>query len=278
MAEHLGTRQVEVSSELLTGRFTQRVMGTVVSFDLHDAIHASALAKTRRWLDHVDSVFSTYRANSDISRLNRGETRLADCDPNVARILELCAHASVDTGGYFSATADGHLDPSGLVKGWAVERASDLFREAGSRHHVVNGGGDIQTAGTNGAGAAWRVGITDPFHRDRVLTTVEVSDLAVATSGVAERGLHVINPRTGRPACHLASVTVICPRLTRADVVATAAMARGLDALEWLESLPDVAALVVTASGEAATTQNWPQTPVTIRRGQGPRSGLGLGG
>jgi thiamine biosynthesis lipoprotein len=258
MADHPRAQQGTEGHELLTGRFTHRVMGTVVSFDLHDPVPADALAAARRWLDHIDAVFSTYRADSDISRLDRSEIRLADCDPHVATVLELCAQATAATDGYFSATADRHLDPSGLVKGWAIERASDRLREAGSRHHVVNGGGDIQTVGTTVAGSPWRVGITDPFHRDRILATLEVSDLAVATSGVAERGHHVINPRTGRPACHLASVTVICPRLTSADVLATAAMARGLDALEWLNGLPGTAALVVTASGDVASTPNWP--------------------
>jgi thiamine biosynthesis lipoprotein len=164
----------------------------------------------------------------------------------------------VATDGYFSATANGHLDPSGLVKGWAVERISDLLSEAGSHHHVVNGGGDIQTVGTTRAGSPWRVGIADPFDRNQTLTTVAVSGLGVATSGTAERGHHVINPRTGRPALHLASVTVISPGITRADVLATTAVARGLDALEWLDSVPGIAALVVSANGEVAATPNWP--------------------
>ncbi len=258
MAENLLTRQARSEPELLTGRFTQQVMGTVVSFDLHDPVPPGALAGAQRWLDHIDAVFSTYRANSDISRLDRGEARLADCDPDVAEVLELCARAHALSEGYFSATADGHLDPSGLVKGWAIERASELLREAGSHHHVVNGGGDIQTVGTTGSGSPWRVGITDPFRRGQILTSVGVTSLAVATSGVAERGHHVIDPRTGRPARQLASATVICPGLTDADVRATAAVARGLDALEWLGGLPGTAALVVTAGGDVASTPNWP--------------------
>jgi thiamine biosynthesis lipoprotein len=256
MAEQL--RAAHVGHEPLTGRFIQRVMGTVVSFDLHDPVSASTLADAQGWLDEVDAVFSTYRTDSDISRLDRGETRLTDCDPRVATVLELCARATAVTDGYFSATADGHLDPSGLVKGWAVERASDLLSNAGSRRHVVNGGGDIQTVGRSASKQPWRVGIADPFDRNRVLATVGVIDLAVATSGIAERGHHVIDPRTGRPAGHFASVTVICPRLTDADILATAAMARGPNALDWLEALPGVSALLVTAGGEVASTPGWP--------------------
>jgi thiamine biosynthesis lipoprotein len=239
------------------GRFTQHVMGTVVSYDLHDELPAAALSGAQRWLDHVDRVFSTYRRDSDISRLDRGECRLVDCDPDVAEVLELCTAASGTTDGYFTATVNGRLDPSGLVKGWAIERASEMLRAAGSRHHVVNGGGDIQACGTTGSGLPWQVGIADPFDRQSIACIVAVTDQAVATSGTAERGRHVINPRTGRPAEAFASVTVRSPRLTDADVFATAAVARGTGALEWLEGLPDVAALLVAADGRIAATSNW---------------------
>jgi thiamine biosynthesis lipoprotein len=241
-------------TELRSGRFTHRVMGTVVSFDLHDPVPAQALLDAQRSLDRADRVFSTYRRDSDISRLDRGECRLIDCDPDVMTVLDLCADATAATDGYFTAIVAGHLDPSGLVKGWAIERASDLLRAAGSRHHVVNGGGDIQAVGTTGHGDPWRVGIVDPNDRDRVLAVVDVTDRAVATSGTAERGRHVVNPRTGQPADHFASVTVTCPRLTDADVLATAAVARGSEALDWLENLPDVDALLVTADGSITRT------------------------
>jgi thiamine biosynthesis lipoprotein len=249
--------QLEMDVEPLVGRFSHPVMGTVVSFDLHDPVSVETMSAVTRWLDHSDRVFSTYRRDSDISRLDRGECRLADCDPDVALVLGLCAHASTITDGYFSATAGGHLDPSGLVKGWAIERASELLRAAGSRHHVVNGGGDIQAVGPTADGTPWRVGISDPHDGGHLLCVVDVVGRAVATSGTAERGQHVLNPRTGRPADHFASVTVISARLTDADVLATAAIARGSTALDWLEQMPGVAALLVTTDGGVERTSGW---------------------
>jgi thiamine biosynthesis lipoprotein len=249
--------RLDVDVEPLVGRFSHSVMGTVVSFDLHDPVSVETMSTVTRWLDHTDRVFSTYRRDSDISRLDRGECRLADCDPDVALVLRLCAQASTTTEGYFSATAGGHLDPSGLVKGWAIERASELLRAAGSRHHVVNGGGDIQAVGPTGDGTPWRVGISDPADGARVLCVVDVVGRAVATSGTAERGQHVLNPRTGRPADHFASATVISTRLTDADVLATAAIARGATALEWLERMPGVTALLVTTDRQILRTSNW---------------------
>jgi thiamine biosynthesis lipoprotein len=247
----------DIADRELTGRFSHQVMGTVVSFDLHDPVDADVFSEVKHWLDHVDRVFSTYRRDSDISRLDRGECRLEDCDPDVAQVLELCADATVATDGYFTTMPAGQLDPSGLVKGWAVERASDLLTAAGSHHHVVNGAGDIQSAGTTARGQPWRVGISDPFDRTALLCAIDLAGGAVATSGTAERGRHVINPRTGRPADHFASVTVVCPRLTNADVLATAAVARGATALTWLESVPDAEALLVTADGDTQRTSNW---------------------
>jgi FAD:protein FMN transferase len=256
--------QIEVDVEPLIGRFSHQVMGTVVSFDLHEPVSVETMSAVTRWLDHTDRVFSTYRRDSDISRLDRGECRLEDCDPDVALVLELCADATVATDGYFSTMAAGRLDPSGLVKGWAVERASDLLSAAGSRHHVVNGAGDIQSVGTTAGGQPWRVGISDPFDRNTLLCVIDLVGGAIATSGTAERGHHVINPRTGRPADHFASVTVACPRLTDADVLATAAVARGATALTWLETLPDTAALLVTADGDTHRTSNWTEAAAHI--------------
>jgi thiamine biosynthesis lipoprotein len=121
----------------------------------------------------------------------------------------------------------------------------------------VNGGGDIQAVGPTADGTPWRVGISDPHDGDHLLCVVDVVGRAVATSGTAQRGQHILNPHTGRPADHFASVTVISARLTDADVLATAAIARGATALEWLEQMPGVAALLVTTDGHSHRTSNW---------------------
>ena len=153
-------------------RHAEPVMGTVVSFDVRDAGPGTAdgLRRAVDWLHRVDAVFSTYRADSQISRLGRGELALADCDPDVAEVLALGAAAERDSGGWFSvrpAGADGPLDPSGVVKGWAVERASAILRAAGSVRHSVNGGGDVQTAGSPNRDAAGTSGSRTRCTRTR---------------------------------------------------------------------------------------------------------------
>jgi len=229
----------------------EHCMGTVFSIDVRDpGSWALAIGAAVAWLHRVDGVFSTYREGSDISRIRRGELAVADADPLVGEVLGRCAGLTEETGGWFTAHwRGGGPDPTGLVKGWAIERASDLLRAHGSRNHAVNGGGDVQTAGESAPGQPWRVGIVDPFDRTRVLTVVTGRDVAVATSGGAERGPHIIDPRTGAPAAGLASVSVIGPSLTRADAYATAAFAMGTGTWDWAQQRPGYQAVIVTPDG-----------------------------
>jgi thiamine biosynthesis lipoprotein len=234
-------------------------MGTVVSFDLRDAVPGPALAAAVRWLHWVDSVFSTYRPDSYVSRLNRGETRLEDCPAEVAEVLELCQQAAKSTDGFFTAFPSGRLDPSGLVKGWSVQRASEALAAAGSHRHAVNGAGDIQFVGQPAPGVPWRVGITDPCLRGQLAAVVPRPGGAIATSGVAERGHHVVNPRTGRAAIHWASVTVLHDRLVDADVMATAAVAMGEAAPGWIETVPGTEALFIDRRGGFRLSSGFPR-------------------
>jgi thiamine biosynthesis lipoprotein len=234
-------------------------MGTVFTIDIRDeGSWADATDDVVRWLHRVDTVFSTYRPDSDISRLDRGDLRVRDADGYVREVLDLCADVTTETIGYFSAVINGRLDPSGLVKGWAIELASDLLRAYGSNNHTVNGGGDMQIAGEAAPGQPWRVGIVDPQDQARLLTVVNGRDIAVATSGVAERGAHIVNPFTGVPAAGVTSVTVVGPSLTRVDAYATAAFVMGDCAGSWVESLPGYEALIVPLEGPVTSTSGFP--------------------
>lgn len=239
----------------------EHCMGTVFSIDIRTPGEwAGPIGEAVAWLHHVDAVFSTYRDASDVSRIRRGELRVGDAHPDVATVLDLCAHAQLASGGAFTAMPGGALDPSGIVKGWAVERAAALLRDHGARDVAVNGGGDVQVAGEAAPGRPWGIGIADPHRPGGVLTVVEAGrggPLAVATSGVAERGLHIVDPFTGRAATAVASATVTGPSLTHADAYATAAVVLGQDALRWVDTLPGHAALLVLADGRCLTSAAW---------------------
>jgi thiamine biosynthesis lipoprotein len=243
-------------------RHVEHVMGTVFSFDVRHEPSAGlldAVAMAVTLLHEVEAVFSTYRADSAVSRLGRGEITLDACPEEVAEVLALCEQAAGASSGYFTSTPGGRLDPSGLVKGWAVERASAMLEGAGATRHSVNGGGDVRTRGEPEPGRPWRVGISHPLRPGELATVVHGRDMAVATSGVAERGPHIVDPHADAPATALASVTVVADDMTRADAMATAAFAMGEAARDWAEGLPGLEAFAITPSGAAWWTSGFPR-------------------
>jgi thiamine biosynthesis lipoprotein len=247
-------------------RHAEPVMGTVVSFDVPvTARHDGSLDAAVRWLHWVDRVFSPFRPDSDVSQLADGEVTVDGCALEVTEVIEACAFVRELSGGYFTASPWGRFDPSGYVKGWAIERAAGILSAAGSVSHLVNGGGDVQCAGGRPGAASsasqappWRVGIADPSRRGRLALVVEARNCGVATSGTAERGAHIVNPHTGQAAAGLASVTLIGPSLALADACATAAFAMGTGlAREWAESLDGYEAYAITESGETWQTSGF---------------------
>lgn len=243
----------------------ERVMGTVFTIDIRDQGEWSeAVDDVVRWLHAVDATFSTYRDDSDISRIRRRELSVEAADPMVADVLDRCAVVQHETSGFFSTLVDGQVDPTGFVKGWAIERASEILRRAGALNHAVNGGGDMQLAGEAAPGRLWSVGVSDPRDRTRVLAVTKGSDRAIATSGISERGRHIMDPFTGRAVDNgLLSATVTGPRLSEVDAYATAAFVMGLPALDWLESMPGHEALLVSEDGRLHRTTGWPSLQAT---------------
>ena len=206
------------------------------------------------WLSQVDATFSTYRADSAISRLDRGVIGLADCPPEVDEVLSRCLALERRTRGFFSVRPAGRLDPSGLVKGWAVDGAAARLAAAGATSFCINAGGDVVARGRPAPGRRWRIGIRHPGDLGHVAAVLAVEDLAVATSGEYERGAHILDPHTGRPPSGLLSVTVVGPDLATADAYATAAFAMGADGPEWTATLDGYDALCITSDGRVLTT------------------------
>jgi FAD:protein FMN transferase len=233
-------------------------MGTVVGIDVRDgSVPSAALDDAFAWLHDVDARFSPFRPDSEISRLGRGEVREEECSADVRYVLALCERLARTSDGHFDIRghrADGRPDPSGLVKGWAVEEAIELLESAGARRCSINAGGDIAVRGGTAPGQPWRIGIRHPDHTDRLAAVVRLQRGAVATSGLYERGDHVVEPRTGAAPRELASLTVVGPSLTWADAYATAGFTMGLDGAGWVASHPGYEAYAITAEGRTAWT------------------------
>jgi thiamine biosynthesis lipoprotein len=248
-------------------RRAEEVMGTMVAIDLADPLPHATLAALAdeffAWMREVDQRFSTYKADSEVCRLDRGELTVAQCSAHLRDVLDACARLWRETDGYFDVYATGRLDPSGYVKGWAAEVASARLVAAGSTNHFVNAGGDVRVRGCPAPGQQWNVPVRHPWQGDGAYLVVGGTDLAVATSGTYERGFHVVNPRTGEPARALRSVTVVGPDLAVADAYATAGVAMGLPGLEWLARLPGYEVAVVTEDGQGFCSAGFPQAPVS---------------
>jgi thiamine biosynthesis lipoprotein len=235
-------------------RRVEHIMGTAISVHLTTPLPDSTLDRladeTFAWLRLVDQRFSTYRSDSEVNRLHHGELKLGEASSDLRHVLDACADLWRDTGGTFDVYATGCLDPSGYVKGWAAQVASDRLLAAGCPDHCINAGGDVRLRGFHAPGEPWRAGVRDPWHADKLCFVVEGTDLAIATSGVYERGQHIIDPHAGVPAIGLRSVTVIGSDLGVCDAYATAAVAKGTDGIRWLSQLDGYSYAAITADGE----------------------------
>lgn len=228
-------------------------MGFPVSLRVDDPdVPEEAADAVFRWLREVDARFSPFRDDSEVSRLERGEVARFSAD--LAEVLDLCEAYRVATGGAFDVRLPGRgLDPCAVVKGWSVQRAAGLLRAAGARRFCLNAGGDVVVAG-----GPWRVGVRHPEDAGRLCTVLEVADGAVATSARYERGGHIVDGRTGRPATGLLAVTVVAPTLTEADTVATAAFAMGADGVEWAAAREGCEVFAVDAGRRVLRTAGLP--------------------
>jgi thiamine biosynthesis lipoprotein len=235
------------------------IWGTVVSLHLHGPGSVPARDTVLAWLRRVDATLSRFRPDTPLARWRRGEIALAKCPPEVAEVLRLAHEACVRTGGAFDPLwGGGAPDPTGLLKGWAAERAADRALACGVSGVQVNAGGDVRAAGTPGRARPWRIGVAAPGLPGKLLDVIAGHDLRIATSGVDQRGPHVRH--RGRPARGALSVTVVGPDLARADAFSTAALALGSGAGDLLGQLDTdgYPSLLVREDGSVLPSRNWP--------------------
>lgn len=241
-------------------RHSELVMGTVVSFSVagdepHDVI-AGAIRSACAVLHRADAVFSTWNSQSPVSRMRRGEAQPGDLPAEVTEVLRKCEAARRATGGWFDPwAAPGGVDPTGLVKGWAVERALAVLKDAGIITAMVNGGGDIAVLGQppGSAGNGWRIGIRHPWRPDGLAAVVTGVTAAIATSGRYERGEHLYSP-PGKRIAAIASATVTGPSLAMADAIATALTVGGDNVLTLVADLDGYEGYLIRDDGSETDT------------------------
>ena len=237
------------------------VMGMAVSFDLRDEVDPAALVESIEWLHHVDATFSTHRLDSPISQFGLGQLPLdellaGDLGEEIDEVFALCDVFHDESHGIFDVTAvrapnGSSFDPSGLVKGWSLDRAAAILERHGARNFAINGGGDIAIRGEQQPGIPWSIGVRHPREPEMSAAVLDLrGPCSIATSATYERGAHIVDPRDGEPTATVASMTIVGPDLTVVDVCATTAFVLGVDGLEWLLAThPECEGFVVTLDG-----------------------------
>lgn len=206
----------------------------------------------------VDSRFSTYKKDSEISRFNRHEIAKKDVSLEMQEVLRLSDKTKKETDGYFNIRkADGTLDPSGLVKGWAIYQATKIIEQRGFHNFYIDAGGDIQTKGLTQLGKKWRVGIKNPFHPTEIVKIVLLSGQGIATSGTYIRGQHVYNPHKNGVLEEIVSISVIGPNVYDADRFATAAFAMQEKGITFIQSLLGFEGYMIDKNGTATMTSGF---------------------
>lgn len=233
-------------------------MGMLATILVADSkITKEILEEIFNYLVSVDERFSTYKKTSEITLLNEGKIKNEDLSDEMKEVLLLSEKTKIDTKGFFDIMHNGKIDPSGLVKGWAIYKVCELLRKKGFNNFLVEIAGDIEVAGRNSDGEKWAIGIRNPFNKSENIKVVYLSDRGIATSGTYERGNHIYNPKDNKLADAVASLTVIGPNIYDADRFATAAFAMGVKGIDFIEGLPDFEAYMIGHDKIATMTSNF---------------------
>lgn len=220
-------------------------MGMPAKLILTDKNGEDISKKIVKLFEIVDQKFSTYKKDSLVSKYNRGEIKIAD-DDELKFIYDECERTKQETKGFFDANYGNTWDPSGLVKGYAISEAAKLLNAHGYENFLIEIAGDIQVGGVNEENQLWQIGIENPFNRSEIVKIIELTNSGMATSGTSVHKNHIINPKTGKPAHEIASISVIASDVYDADRMATAAFAMGTKGIEFIHRLHGYSGYMIT--------------------------------
>lgn len=237
---------------------TSLIMGMPITIEVVDStVTQDDLDTVFAYFVSVDDTFSTYKATSEISKINAGELLAAQYSAEMKSILALSEQTKRDTNGYFDIQHDGIYDPSGIVKGWAIQNAANILRTRKFRNFYIDAGGDIQVSGYKDKNP-WRVGIRNPFNRTEIVKVLALTNQGIATSGTAIRGQHIYNPYyRATPLLDIVSITIIGPNIYEADRFATAAFAMEKKGIQFIENLAGFEGYMINADARATSTSGF---------------------
>jgi thiamine biosynthesis lipoprotein len=233
------------------------IMGMPITVEIVDKDAKRYFEDIFNYFQKVDAKYSTYKVDSEISQINDGLPK-SKWSLEMKEVLDLCEQTKKDTKGYFDITRNHKKDPSGLVKGWAINVAADKLRKKKVNNFYIEAGGDIQVNGRDVDDQPWTVGIRNPFNIDEVIKTISVTSEGVATSGTYIRGQHIYNPFKPKTKLdQVRSLTVIGPNIYEADRFATAAFAMGVDGISFIKTIQGLEGYMVTDDKMATYTSGF---------------------
>jgi thiamine biosynthesis lipoprotein len=233
------------------------IMGMPVTIQVIDtSVTEEDINEVFSYFHFIDKKFSTYKEGSEISQINRGELKPSQFGNEMKKILKLCEETKKETNGYFDINSNGILDPSGLVKGYAISQGTLILKDKGFQNFYVEIAGDIQVFGKNEKRENWKIGIQNPFNLDEIIKVVRLSDRGIATSGAYQRGEHIYSPK-GIIVDEVASISVIGPNVYEADRFATAAFAMGEKGIVFIEKLKGFEGYMIKKDKTAVLTSKF---------------------
>ncbi len=240
-------------------RQTKIMMDMPITIEITDKNPSADLfALVYDYFIYIDNKFSVFKPTSEISQINLGKIKATDYSPDMKTVLSLCQQTKIQSNGYFEIKRRGQLDPSGLVKGWAIYNAAQLLIQKGVKNCYIDAGGDIQICGHNAQDKPWQVGIRNPFNVNEIIKVLQLSNQGIATSGTYIRGQHVYNPlKSGQLITDIVSLTVIGPNVYEADRFATPAFAMGVQGIDFIEQLPGFEGYQIDKNGQATYTSGF---------------------
>jgi thiamine biosynthesis lipoprotein len=244
-------------------REARAIMGMPITIEIVGDNVSDAIESAFAYFQGIDERFSTYKDTSEISKINRGEIGESDWSDEVREVFLLAEKTKRQTDGYFDIRKpDGTVDPSGIVKGFAIYRAAEMLKATGCENFFIDAGGDIanagKTRGKNGEMNEWSVGIRNPFKQDEIVKIIYPKGHGVATSGSYIRGAHIYDPREpARSLDEVVSITVIGPDVLEADRFATAAFAMQRDGIHFIERMQGLEGYMIDKDGMATMTSGF---------------------
>ena len=231
-------------------------MPVVVSI-VDDFAKGNDIDEVFSYLRGIDERFSTYNDRSEMTKINLGFIDAFHYSSEMKEILSLSEQTKIETNGFFNIERNFKIDPSGIVKGYAITKAAYKLRKKGYSNFYIEIAGDIEVAGHNNKNEKWSVGIQNPFNTDEIIKIVKVTNCGIATSGNYRNGLHIYDPKSGIVVDEIKSMSIIGKSAYDADRFATAAFAMGEKGLEFIEKKAGLEGFMVTSDHRGHMTSGF---------------------